>query len=398
VNAAAKRVFSMPEGIGLSILTLAAGAFVIVGASANAPHIRASLGLSAVGVGAIASVSYLGAMLTSRIGGRATDRFGPAVVIATGMMSMALGVGTAAIAPMAAVFYVGVLLAGLGYGIVNPATNVLANPSTARRRGLVMSVKQSGVPLGGIAAGAILPSLSAAVGWRLAFVLPLSMCVGVAVLIDQRGRRRRTLHGDATDVHASLVRMRLPHGFAYGFATAGSQVSLFAFTAVYLADGRGLSANRAGLGVSLLLVGGLIGRPAWGWISDLYPERRLLVLQLTAVLGAAAITAMWIVPAGWLPVALFLIGVSAVGWNGVYVAAVAEAAEPHRIGWTTGAALTVINLGAVTCPLIIGLIVQLTHSWAWGWSVCAGTSLMGLFVMIVSRLDPVVEAHAEAVS
>jgi MFS family permease len=393
---ARKRVFSMSEGITLSVLTLAAGGFVVVGASANAPHIRATLGLSAVGVGAIASVAYLGAMFSSRIGGRTTDRLGPTVVISVGMTAMAAGVGVAALAPYAVVLYLGVLMAGLGYGIINPATNVLANPSTARRRGLVMSVKQSGVPIGGIAAGGILPSLSSAIGWREAFLLPLLVCLGVALLVDQRGRRRSALFGHSTDVVRSSVRMRLPHGFAYGFVTAGAQVSLFAFTTVYLADGRHFSPDRAGLGVALLLLGGVIGRPAWGWISDLYPERRLFILQLTSVLGAAAISAIWTVPVGWLPIALFLIGMSAVGWNGVYVAAVAEAAEPHKIGWTTGASLTMINLGAVACPIIIGLIVQLTHSWAWGWSTCSAMSLIGIVVIVVSRVDPVIEPTVEA--
>ncbi len=393
---ARKRVFSMSEGITLSVLTLAAGGFVVVGASANAPHIRATLGLSAVGVGAIASVAYLGAMFSSRIGGRTTDRLGPTAVISAGMTAMAAGVGVAAVAPGAVVLYLGVLLAGLGYGVINPATSVLANPSTARRRGLVMSVKQSGVPIGGIAAGAVLPRLSSAIGWREAFLLPLLVCVGVAVLVDQRGRRRSALFGNSTEVVRSSVRMRLPHGFAYGFVTAGAQVSLFAFTTVYLADGRHFSPDRAGLGVSLLLLGGVVGRPAWGWVSDLFPERRLLILQLTAVLGAGAILAIWSVPVGWLPVALFLTGTSAVAWNGVYVAAVTEAAEPHEIGWTTGASLTLINLGAVACPIVIGLIVQLTHSWAWGWSTCAAISLMGVLVIVVSRVDPLSEPTLEA--
>ncbi|MCW2542212.1 MAG: major facilitator superfamily 1 [Frankiales bacterium] len=391
MTASDDKLFSMSEGIVLSVMTLAAGAFVVVGASANAPHIRASLGLSAVGIGAIASVSYLGAMATSRLGGRATDRVGPAAVISVGLALMAAGLGVAAVAPVAILFYLGILLAGMGYGVINPATNVLANPSTARRRGLVMSIKQSGVPVGGIAAGALLPSLSSAVGWRAAFLLPVLVCCGVALLVALRGRHRSTLHGRATDVVRSSVRMRLPHGFAYGFVTAGAQVSLFAFTTVYLTDSRGLSPDRAGLGVSLLLLGGLLGRPAWGWLSDLYPEQRLAILQVTAVVGGVAIVAVWTVPAGWLPVALLVVGMTAVGWNGVYVAAVAEAGEPHRVGWTTGASLTMINLGAVVCPIMVGLIVQLTHNWAAGWSACSAISLLGFVIVRLSRLEPAVE-------
>ncbi len=391
-----RRVFSIREGIVLSVLTLAAGGFTVVGASANAPLIRAGLGLSDVGVGAIASIAYLGAMVTSRAGGRTTDRLGPTVVISAGMVAMAAGTGLAAISPQAMVFYLGLLLAGLGYGVVNPATNVLANPSTARRRGLVMSVKQAGVPLGGIAAGAVLPAIGSIYGWRWAFLAPLLVCTGVAVLTNLRGRRRVALHGLATDVVRSSVHMRLPHGFGYGFAMAGAQVSIFAFTAVYLVEARGLSANRAGLGVSMLLLGGVVGRPVWGWVSDLHPDQRLRILQAAALLGAMSITAIWTVPVAFLPVALATVGACSVGWNGVYVAAVAEAAEPHEVGWMTGASLTVINLGAVVCPVVTGLIVQLTHSWAYGWLSCSAVSLMGVVVIVASRANPGTESRVES--
>ena len=382
-----RRHFSMSEGIALSVLTLAAGGFTIVGASANAPLIRAGLRLSEVGVGAIAAVAYLGAMITSRSGGRATDRLGPAVVIFAGLTAMATGIGLAAVAPDAFVFYLGVLLAGLGYGVVNPATNVLANPSTARRRGLVMSVKQAGVPLGGIVAGAVLPAVGSAYGWRWAFLAPLVVCAAVGALTRVRGTRRTAPHGHAARTVRASVRLRLPYGFGYGFVMAGAQVSIFAFTTVYLVEARGMSQGLAGLGISLLLLGGVVGRPMWGWLSDLYPEQRLRVLQATALLGAASIVAIWTVPAAYLPVALAAVGVCSVGWNGVYVAAVAEAGEPHEVGWTTGASLTMINLGAVTCPILVGLVVQLTHGWGYGWAACSGLDLLGLLVVAGSRTE-----------
>jgi MFS family permease len=193
----------------------------------------------------------------------------------------------------------------------------------------------------------------------------------------------------------SSAYLRLPHGFGYGFVMAGAQVSIFAFTTVYLVEDRGLAPGRAGLGISLLLLGGVVGRPLWGWLSDLYPDRRLRVLQATSLLGAVAIVAVWAAPGYLLPLALAAVGVCSVGWNGVYVAAIAEAGEPHEVGWTTGASLTLINLGAVSCPVAIGLIVQLTRSWAWGWTSCAGMNLLGLAVVAASRIDP---GTAEAAS
>jgi MFS family permease len=380
--------FALREGVALSVSALAAGGFAVVGASANAPLIRADLGLSEVGVGAIASVAYLGAMLTARPAGRATDRFGPTVVLATGLLVMAAGVTVVATAPVTAVFFVGIAVAGTGYGIINPPTNVLANPGRAQRRGLVMSVKQAGVPLGGILAGALLPALGSVYGWRWAAVVPLATCVLAGLLVAVRGRLRSASVGDGTALLRPDVRMRLPHGYGYGFVMAGAQVSIFAFTTVYLVEQRGLTAAEAGLGVALLLVGGVCGRPLWGWFSDLRPELRLRHLQVVSVLGAVAVTLLWVVSAGLLPVALLVVGLCAVGWNGVYVAAVAEAAEPGQVGGTTGASLVLINLGAVACPLLIGFVVSLAGRWSIGWIVCAALNLAGAAIVAASRAVP----------
>lgn len=381
----ARSPFSAREGVALSVLVLAVGGFTVIGASANAPLIRADLGLSEVGVGAIASVAYLGAMLTSRAGGRATDRFGPTVVMTTGLLAMAAGVLVSATAITAALFFAGIAVSGLGYGVVNPATNVLANPRATHRRGLVMSIKQAGVPLGGVLAGAALPAVGSVEGWRWAAVLPLLLCLFAACLLGLRGRVRSADGGDGTARGRPDLRMRLPHGYGYGFTMAGAQVSIFAFTTVYLVEERGFSATEAGLGVALLLVGGLAGRPLWGWVSDRHPELRLRHLTVVSVLGAVAVTLLWLLPAGLLPATLLLVGLCAVGWNGVYVAAVAEAAEPGTVGGTTGASLTLINLGAVVCPLLVGLVVALAGHWAWGWVACAVLNLAGAGVVAVSR-------------
>lgn len=381
----ARSPVSVREGVALSVLALAVGAFTVIGTSANAPLIRADLGLSEVGVGAIASVAYLGAMVTSRAGGRATDRFGPTVVVTIGLTAMAAGVVVLAAARSAAPFFAGVAVSGLGYGIVNPATNVMANPADLRRRGLVMSVKQAGVPLGGVLAGAILPAVGSVEGWRRAAMLPLLTCLLAASLIVARGRARPSGGGDSAPAERPGLRMRLPRGYGYGFTMAGAQVSIFAFTTVYLVEERGFSTAGAGWGVALLLAGGLIGRPVWGWVSDRQPDLRLRHLAALSVLGAVAVTLLRVSPGVLLPLSLLLVGLCAVGWNGVYVAAVAEAAEPGAVGGTTGASLTLINLGAVVCPLFVGLVVLLTGQWAWGWAACAALNLAGAGVVALSR-------------
>jgi MFS family permease len=365
----------MGEGISVSIVVLAVGSFTVIGASAMSPLISEAFNLSEVGVGAIASVAYLGALLTAPFAGRVTDRSGPARVIVIGLLCLASGNLVAGLAWHAAILYFGILVAGFGYGAVNPATTVLSNPATARRRALVMSVKQAGVPVGGIVAGAVLPVLAQEFGWRWAFALSMLLCLLVAAFVALRGGYVTQRTGPEATEHRPGRRLRLPLGYVFGMVIAGVQVSMFAFTAVYLVDARGFSASSAGLGVSMLLIGGVVGRLFWGWLSDMFPRHRLLVLEGIGVLGAVLLTGLLLVPDAQLPLVLVLLGVCSVGWNGVYIAVVAESSSAGTIGTSMGVSLAMINAGAIACPILVGALLNWTSSWTVGLLALAALSL-----------------------
>lgn len=367
----------------VAVLALLASAFALMAPSVLSPLLRPALHLSEVGVGAIATAGYGGAMLSATVGGRLTDRVGPARVIVGGMALLAVGCLVVAASPVAAVLYAGVVVVGLGHGAINPATTVLANPPGPRRRGLVMSLKQSGVPLGGAAAGALLPSLAGRVPWRWALVAPVLVCLAVAVVAvvwsaPPVPRARAT--SAQRDPGWQVV---LPWAYGYGLLAAGVQVTLFTLTTVYLVEDRDLTATRAGLGTSLLFTGGLLGRPVWGLVSDLLARHRPMVLLVNALLAAGLILALPLAAEPLLPLVLIGVGLSAAGWNGVYVAVIAEAAE-HRVGAASGSALVLINIGAVLLPVGTGALVAATGSWRTGWTVMAAASLCASLVIAVS--------------
>ena len=391
---AARKPRSMGEGIFVSVLVLAAGSFTVIGASANAPLISQALGLSEVGVGAIASIAYLGALVTAPLSGRLTDRSGPARMILAGLLLLATGSAIAGLSWTAIAFYVGILVAGFGYGAINPSTTVLSNPASARRRGLVMSIKQSGVPAGGIVAGAVLPTVGLAFGWRWAFALTMAVSLVLGLVIVVRGGYVAQKVPPGGVVHHPGRRLRLPWGLIFGLVIAGVQVSMFAFTAVYLVEARDFSTSAAGLGVSTLLLGGVIGRPLWGWLSDLVPRHRLLVLEGIGLLGAVFIALLVVVPDGLVPLALVCLGVCSVGWNGVYIAVVAESTEPGNVGTAMGVSLALINVGAIAFPILIGALVGLTDSWTVGLLVLAGLSIVATAVAAITS-EPIPEPHSQ---
>lgn len=371
-------------GVVLSLAVLSAASLASIAYSANAPLIRATFNLTEAEVGAIASCIYIGAAASSIGSGRLTDSLGSGAVLAMSMLALAIGCVISATASLAVIFFGGLVVAGLGYGAVNPPTNVLANPVDPRRRGLSMSIKQSGIPLGGILAGFLVPTVAMAAGWRWSMLIPIGACIALAV-ISSRLRRDRPPRNGETAGSPTGAQLRLPYAYMFGFFMAGIQVAIFILLALYLVDVRGFDASGAGSGLALLLVGGLVGRPVWGWISDRVHDERVRVLQMAALLSAISLVTLPFVDDSMLFVVLLGIGLCSVGWNGVYLALITEAVPARLIGSTTGMALLLVNLGAVALPPAVGLVV-VRANWSISWSLCAAMSLLSVGVLQVARI------------
>ena len=105
--------------------------FATLGLGALAPYLRSTFNLSTFEVGALPALVFLGAFSVSIPSGRLTDRVGAGRALVISQLGVSAGIGLAAIAPNAEVFLVAVFLAGIGYGSVNPATNVLVHVARA---------------------------------------------------------------------------------------------------------------------------------------------------------------------------------------------------------------------------------------------------------------------------
>src|SRR5438045_9794075 len=72
---------------------------------------------------------------------------------------------------------------GLANGTANPAgSEVLTRLTPPAHRNLVFSIKQAGVPLGGVLGGLAIPPLIEAIGWRLDAVDVDDVCLATTYL------------------------------------------------------------------------------------------------------------------------------------------------------------------------------------------------------------------------
>src|SRR6476620_4749658 len=147
----------------LAIQALVAMAVLTV--PAMAPAMAESLGVSPTLIGAYVAIVYIGAMLASLLAGPLVIRYGAIRVSQLGLLVCAAGLALLAKAPGLVSTAIGAFLVGVGYGPITPAsTHLLARTTPPHRMALVFSVKQTGVPLGGAMAGALVPALLLAGG------------------------------------------------------------------------------------------------------------------------------------------------------------------------------------------------------------------------------------------
>lgn len=371
----------VPLAITTAIQALVAMAMLTV--PAMGPRVAAAVGISPAWVGLYIAVAYAGAMAASLASGAAVARHGSIRVSQACLVLCALGLALCAV-PRVEAMALGAILMGFGYGPITPASShLLARTTPAHRMSLVFSVKQTGVPLGGALAGAIVPGLQSLAGWQQALGVVAVANVLCAVLAqtlraqfddDRDPARRLGLGNFLQPVRLVLADRGLRKLAACSFVFSIAQLSLTTFLVTYLTDSLAYGLVAAGAMLSVAQVGAVLGRVLWGYASDRwFGARRMLAMLATLMTLSAIATALLHqqVPALLAAAVLFVFGASAIGWNGVYLAEVARQAPAGQAGLATGGTLAITFLGVVLGPPVFGAVAGVFGGYRAGFAALA---------------------------
>ena len=333
-----------------------------------APVVSKALQVSPALVGLYVSVTYIGAMFSSLISGTTVSRWGAIRVSQIGLLMCAAGLVLCAMPWLPAVA-LGALLIGLGYGPITPASShLLARTTPPHQMSLVFSIKQTGVPLGAMLAGAIVPQLLLRIDWQWSMVSVAVVCVLFAGIsqrlrasMDDDRKPGQTLNG------ASLIRpIRLVMGHrlllsmaACSFVFSMVQMSLTTYLVTFLHEKLSYGLVAAGLALSLTQMGGVVGRIAWGFVSDRWLGASRTLLLLAVVMALCALATAYFTPdvPTWIVLSILTVfGASAIGWNGVYLSEVARQAPEGLASMATGGTLAFTFFGVVVGPMLFGVI------------------------------------------
>ncbi|HYG41463.1 MAG TPA: MFS transporter [Bordetella sp.] len=356
------------------------------------------------------SIGYLTA--SNSLGGLAILVVGSGLLRQIGGMrtlQLTLCVGAAGMAfllyPSVGIALAACFVMGLSNGAANPAgSEVLQRFSPPGKRNLMFSIKQAGVPLGGVIAGLLIPVVVAVAGWRLALffcalvvLLPTMLTWRLSASLDEaptkKGRKlpRPTLQSLRT-LSVPLASLAHNRGLlkmsVVGSLFAVSQSCWFTFTVIYLIDGLGFSLGLAGAVFAVMQAGGVIGRIALGWLSD-YLRSATAALSIAAILSATTTALLGLTSPAWplwaIIVLAFVAGCSAASWNGVQIAEVARRSPPRLISETAAGSSILINLTNMLAPTAFAAFVALSGSYEYAF-ICAGAC--SLLVLVFLPREP----------
>ena len=351
----------------------------------------------------VESVGYLSSMITGAsvvallLGMPLLRRLGSMRNLQVGLALGVLGALLSAV-PESIALVVGSLLIGLSIGPPSSAgMDVLQRFAPLRHRNLLFSVKQAGVPLGGVIAGLLMPWASQTLGIGVA--VTIAAALGALTLFAVQPLRARV---DAARETTLLLNWRMflsPNnlrqplavlvampalrrmGLAGGCLGAGQSV-WFAFLVTYLVVELHWTLTAAGALFALMQLVSALGRPLTGFISDRLGDGPRVLRWAAIGSGLTTLALAFCTPAWptWSVVALaVLAGLTVASWNGVQFAEVARLSPPETLNETMTGATLLLLLAYVVGPAIFSLVVAAGASFGAAFGVTALVTFSALW-------------------
>ena len=381
----------------LAMQTLSTGAAYSF--PAIAPAVAKDLGVDGAYVGFFISTVYGVGIVSALFSPGFVHRYGAvrvsqAILLAT--LAMLLSAALGSLLSVA----VGAILMGFAYGAAAPSSTHLLVPRTPKGAlNLVLSLRQIGVPLGGVLAGLLVPPLTLAFGWRTALLIEL-IPVTLLLLALELPRRSwdRGIDPGRPILNASLLAplgllKSGPHVSAIrrltlvSFVYSGLQLCFIAFMTVHLTTKAGWTLIEAGRALAVYQIGGAVSRPIWGWIADKWLAARwLLVLQgviaCAAAIAAGRFGAEW--PHGIVLAVCAIGGATASGFTGIAYAEWARLGGDRRTE-ATGLGAAAMFSGVLVLPSVMSVIVTAQRSYENAYTVMGLAALISAACVAVQR-------------
>ena len=379
-----------PYVVFVSLWAITIGVLPSTALGALSPFIVEELAISRGVFGQLYAVFHLSGVLFGFLAGRFVDAFGARRSMFVMATCTIVGVTVIVTSNHALILALGCFLAGIAFAGANPGTNTLlaGHLPAGRIRNLALGIKQGGIPLAAVLAGAVITSGASRFGWRVSYgvLIVAGVLIFVALLLplQQRPTASPVPQATATVVEHNRRALLILAVFGFGMGSGTSQMLAY-FTLYLVESSQGFDPVTAGYIFSAVGAMGIVGRVVWSVSTNASRQWPNLIL----VSSGAAVTAIALV----LEVALsplmivFLVlttGIFVLGWSGAFqVALVLESGT--RVGRGSGIAYTGFSLGLMMGPAVFGQVLDTFDSYRAAWLIVLTSFLIASVAAVYGR-------------
>jgi predicted MFS family arabinose efflux permease len=364
---------------------MGAPTFFTAGVGVLAPFLLREFSLSRGQLGLLVTLAYLVAAGSAPWAGRVADgmRVRDSLLLLFAVAALALGV--LALAPSYAVMILAAVVAGFGEAANTPVTNrFVARAFAGGNQGLLVGVKQSGVKVSHLVAGAALPTAALAWGWRPALLIGVAAGVlGIALTLGLVGPGSVTRPRREAGPRARVDR-RIWVLSAYAGLMAVGQAPVQLYLPLFGVEAVGLGVREAGLTLALSSLAAVVARVAWGAVAGRLRSLKVPLVSLAAgsVLSVLAIWAAERAGAAPLWIGAVGFGLTAAVWSTLVHLSVVRDARSSETGWASGIVHMAFLAGLALSPPVFGVLVDVQGSYAYAWPLAAVAFLLAGLVVV----------------
>ncbi|MEC8028455.1 MAG: MFS transporter, partial [Pseudomonadota bacterium] len=346
--------------------------------------------------GVYMAILYIGSTTTMLFAGGFIRRYGAVRMSQVSLAGMASGLALGLVGEVWGLA-LGALVIGLSTAFSTPASSdILSRFAPPRHAPLIFSIKQTGVPLGGIIAGFLIPFLAEGHGWQAVFYVPVAICLTMALLMQPlRGlydSNRDPNFQFRLDAGLKTLRAVVAPGPFRGltlatFTFCGLQGVFGGFFVAFLVKGLDFSLVAAGAIFAWAQIAAIFGRIFWGWLAGMKPGARPVLATLGLAMGICSMILVLVTPgwtAFWVTVIALAYSATAISWHGVILAEISNLSQPRAVATNTGGVLAFATAGQIIYPAIFGALLSLTGGFGVGF-VLAGVPAALIGVMFLRR-------------
>lgn len=384
------------------MMTQAAATMAAYTLSTASPFIAPDLGVENEDVAQLVAIIYGVGAISALLAPPFVHRFGGIAVSLMITMATCAMAAVAAMATSLLMLGVAAVLLGCCYGMTAPSSSyILAKLAPPERRNIVFSIRQIGVPLGGILGGLLIPPLIALGCWRIAFEAQLIFVLLLATALylvrpqyDFDRDKTKRIFDLKAPLRLLLLLRDLPELRPLAIVSlvySGLQLCFGAYLVTQIVRVYGQDAYIFATAMALVTyqLSGITTRIILGFVADAWIPARWLLAGQGALMAIAAFIAanyssdwsMWLILAN-----SALAGATASGYTGLAFAEFARIGGTARAAEATGLGAALMFVGVAVMATLFRVGIDIFDGYRIPFMIAAALTLASACILAVSNL------------